>query len=230
MSKEYSKLEIVSKIVPALTLLCYICGFLVYNTHLGYFGIVDVSVFNLNYLVAGLHYLFLVFLIIAPMHLYPIKGIHTEKLRILWTLLYVIVIYTFYVTFMYPTNTSVLLVKSYSLLICLAFASYVAINSVKDNGMHWNDVPYWLFGLGFGSIFIFGLGYKHIKRSIGGGQFYKKILILEKPIKGFISVDESLKTDTLIIVHENEKEIFFYNNNKICSLKKELVEAEIMIE
>ncbi len=48
------RLESISKLVPALTLLCYVCGFVVYNTHLGHYGIIDVEIFNLRYIVAGL--------------------------------------------------------------------------------------------------------------------------------------------------------------------------------
>lgn len=224
------KLENVSKLIPALTLLCYISGFVIYNTHLWHYGIIDVELFNLRYIVAGLNFTFFTLFIFGTAYLWPLHLYTSLFKRLLWVSVNASISFTFYFIFFYPTDTTLQVLPSYLLVVFMTNLAYICIESIKQKGIHLSDIPLWVFSLVISSLFIFGLTYKHIKKNVGGGQLYKKILILEKPINGFLSVNKSLMTDTLFIIHENEKEIFFYNIGKVCSLKKSLILGEIMIK
>ncbi|MBL7937433.1 MAG: hypothetical protein JNM51_16625 [Bacteroidia bacterium] len=223
------KLENISKLVPALTLLCYISGFVIYNTHLAQFGIIDVEIFNLRYIVAGLNFLFFSAFILGTVYLWPLEFYKTLLRKLFWIALNTTIAFTLYIIFFYPLNTNVKIFQSYAILIAMTLLIHICVESIKKNGFRLSDAPFWIFSLGMGSLFLFGLSFKQIKMNIGGGQLYRKVLILEGPVKGLINVDNNFMTDTLYIIHENEKQIYFYNYGKVCCIKKDKVVGEIIV-
>src|SRR5664279_5426557 len=68
-SKENStlleKIEQVLKFTPAITLVIYVCGFIVFRTHLSQFGIIETSIINTRYIEAGILYLLLAPFVLA---------------------------------------------------------------------------------------------------------------------------------------------------------------------
>lgn len=233
--ENHSKIDAASKLIPALTFLCYVFGFIIYNTHLGYFGIVDVEIFSLNYITAGLHYIFVVSLVVLPIYYWTLDSTYnrSRKKQYLLTFLFSTIMYVFYTIFFYPVYKEKLAsneIKSFCLFLSFSLLTHLCLETIKDKRISWGDAPTWLFGLGIGSLFVFGFTYKHIKRNLGGGEIYKKILILEKPINGLLTLNKFNMTDTLYILHESEKEIFFLNQSKVCGIKKDLIIGQIAIK
>ena len=80
------------------------------------------------------------------------------------------------------------------------------------------------------SIGMFSLYYKEIRSNFGGGQTYQKVLILKEKKENIIHTDSLFHTDTLTIIYENNDFIYFSKSNSILSLRKELVEGEILVK
>ena len=65
-STSLEKVEQVLKFTPAITLVIYVCGFIVFRTHLSQFGIIETSIINTRYIEAGILYLLLAPFVLAP--------------------------------------------------------------------------------------------------------------------------------------------------------------------
>jgi len=221
------KLEKILKYIPALILICYMCGFVIFNTHLMSLGIFDTNILNIRFIEAGILFLLLAPLILATTYFFPIKinllgsittaifafimynnALGTQDYSFLWKAAIVIVVY----------NTFTYLVR------------YVFLENQKKKVSNTLD-GYLIYSvLIISSMYCFSFYFNEMPLNIGGGKNYKEVLILKEKRDNILHTDSLNQSDTLTIVYETEQFVYFKSNKSIKSIRKDLIIGEICIK
>ena len=230
-SKENStlleKIEQVLKFTPAITLVIYVCGFIVFRTHLSQFGIIETSIINTRYIEAGILYLLLAPFVLAT-------NFTTNWKRGLVGSIFASVFAFMMFNFMF-CNLS-WKPEGFGLLgvIFLTSASYVCnfweVEDRKINRLDLTEGPLRFFMLIILSLVLFGLYFKQIKPNFGGGYIYHKVLILKDKRDNLIKTDSLKYTDTLDVIYENNEFIYIKYLKSSKSIRKDLIEGEIYVK
>lgn len=235
MTLSTDKFSPLLKFIPALVGLCYICGFIVMNTHLLKYGIVDFEILNIRYINAGALYLIWFFFTVAVIYSFvklPFKNRSAIFIRIFTFITCIVaqtMIYTIYSFSFFVDTTS----NSFYLnFIGLAFYSVILPIPLRDlarkKKMDWITILFFSLLICFGSMYTFGkIHYGNIKLEVGGGEFYKNIFFVEDKAFQLLPMCDSSFTDTLTVVYENGEDVYFIDNEKVFSLKERYVIGKI---
>lgn len=230
-SKENStlleKIEEILKYTPAITLVIYICGFIILRTHLSQFGIIETSIVNTRYIEAGILYLLLAPFVLAT-------NLTTNRKRGLIGSLFASV-FAFMIFNLMFCNLNW---KAEGLgclgVIALTSLSYVfffwEVADGKINLKDWTEGPLRFFMLLILSLLLFSLYFKQIRPNFGGGSIYHKVLILKDKRDNLIKTDSLKHSDTLDIIYENNEFIYIKYLKSSKSIRKDLIEGEIYIK
>jgi len=221
------KLEQILKFTPAITLVIYVSGFIVFRTHLSQFGIIETSIINTRYIEAGILYLLLVPFVLAT-------NFTTNWKRGLIGSLFAS-IFAFMIFNLMFCNLS-WIAEGFGLLgvIFLTSASYVCafweVGDKKINRKDLTEGPLRFFMLFILSLILFGLYFKQIRPNFGGGSIYHKVLILKEKKDNLIKTDSLKYTDTLDVIYENNEFIYIKYLKSSKSIRKDLIEGEIYVK
>lgn len=229
-SKENStlleKIEEILKYTPAISLIIYICGFIVFRTHLSQFGIIETSIVNTRYIEAGILYLILAPFVLAT-------NFTTNRKRGLIGSIFA-AFFAFMIFNLLFCNLS-WIAEGLGVLgvIALTSASYVFFYwegaDIKINRKDLTEGPLRFFMLFILSLVLFGLYFKQIRPNFGGGSIYHKVLILKDKRDNIIKTDSLNHSDTLDVIYENNEFIYIKYLKSSKSIRKELIEGEIYI-
>jgi hypothetical protein len=221
------KVEQILKFTPVITLICYICGFIIYNTFLLQYGIIDTNIFNLKFIEAGILYLLIApFILATPL----ITNKKMSFLGSIFTSLFAFMIYNN----LFGNSDLRFIWKAYLVVIGFNSLSYIIIkihrDDIKMNLYDLTETPLLFFMFFILSLLLFSTYFKEVKVNFGGGKNYKKVLILNEKKDNLIKTDSLFHTDTLSIIYENNDFIYYKKSNSVMSLRKEIVEGEIIIK
>lgn len=221
------KFEQIIKHIPALTLICYICGFVIFKSFLLQYGIIDTDILNIRYLEAGILYLLIVpFILFTPF-------ITNRKLGLLGSICTALLAFSMYsngistldLSYIWKAYLAVIMINAYAFFIWKKHAT-----DKKNNLYDLTESPLLLFGLAITSLITFSIYFERINSNMGGGKNYSKVLILKDKYDNLIKTDSILQTDTLIIIYENDDYIYFKDCKNTKSINKTLVIGEIFIK
>lgn len=220
----WDKFEHLIKLIPALTVLCYICGFIVYKSFLLSFGIVETEIINLKFLEAGLLYL-----IIAPFILFtPLMT--PKKVGYINSIAIALLVFIIYNN-CFGSQELDFLWKASLYVIGLNSLAFVAWKFFKHEIIYekfdLTESPLIFAPLVIVSFWLFSIYFKEIRPNFGGGKGYNKVLILKEKKDNLIKTDSLNRTDTLNIIYENDHFLYFKYLNTTKSLQKDLIEGEI---
>lgn len=222
-----NKIEEILKYFPAITAVCYICGFIIFKSFLLKNGIVETDILNVRFIEAGIFYL-----VIAPFILATpfITNRNPGYLGSIFTALFAFIIYNSLIgpqdlNFLWKAYLIVILYNSFAYLIWHKY-SLEKQRKVFDL----TESPLFFFAIIISSLAIFSIYYKDIKSNFGGGQNYKKVLILKERQYNLIKTDTLMRTDTLIIIYENKDFIYYKEKENTKSIRKDIVIGEIFIK
>lgn len=232
MKKEEKRIEYL-KYLPLLTIIVYASGFIVYNTHLARFGIVEQNILNIRFISSGSLYCLFIALFFGPIY-YINNTVRIKKKNLLIRGIISIFVsgamFFFFALFLYEN------VWNYHTLLFLGIFTFLAliffwfVKELEEEKFKWRNIPMYIFSLGIGSMMAFGLNLEHISNSFGGAFPYKNVLIVNEKVKSFMATNNLNKTDTLRIIHENIYDIFILNNDNIQTLKQEDIISRIIIK
>lgn len=221
------KFEGLFRYIPAITLFCYICGFVIYKSFLLHYGIFEADIVNVKYIEAGILYL-----IIAPFIL-TTQLITNKSLSFFQSISTAIFAFIVFNSLFGPQDFKFLW-KAFLVVITLNASSYLVWHVFKSEQKNkifdLTESPIIFFMLVITSLTFFSLYFKEIKTNLGGGKTYKKILILNDKQENIIYTDSLKKTDTLTIIYESNDFIYFKDNNCTKSIRKDLISGEISIK
>jgi hypothetical protein len=221
------KTDNIVKFIPAATLLCYICGFVIIKSFLFQFGIVETEILNVRFIEAGILYLMIApFVLATPLITNKKFGYFGSAAIALFA----------FVVFDNLIGIYVLSYKwkAYLIVILLNIIAYTIwtkhVTDSKRKIFDLSETPLFFVSVIISSLILFGFYYKEIKNTIGGGESYRKILIINSKNDNIIKTDSLCKTDTLIIIYENSDFIYYKDHLSTKSIRKDFVAGEIMIK
>jgi hypothetical protein len=222
-----TKTESILKYIPALTLLCYIIGFVVYNSFLLQYGIVDTNILNVRYIQAGILYM-----LFAPFVLLT-SVIAQRKLNYPGSL--ATAIFGFIVlnsvlgnsdwNYLWKPLIAIVVLNSFSFLTTKWHKS-----DLDKNDFDLTEAPIQFGVLVIISLLLFSFYYKEIRNNFGGGKIYRKVLVLKEARSQILKTDSLFHSDTLQIPYENSEFIYFLNGKNVVGLKKELLIGEFLVK
>lgn len=238
MTLSTDKFSPLLKYIPALVGLSYICGFIVMNTHLLKYGIVDFDILNIRYINAGALYLIWFFFTVASIYSIvkpPFKNRSEIFIRIYTFITCIVVqsiIYTIYSLFFCVEISSE---NFYLTFIVFAFYSVILPTPLRhlayEKKMGWIEILLFSLLICFGSMYTFGKSlYGNIKLEVGGGEFYKNIFIVEDKAFQLLPMCDNNFTDTLTVIYEDSEDVYFFDDEKVFSLKEKYVIGKISIK
>lgn len=232
MKKEEKKTDYL-KYLPLLTVIVYASGFIVYNTHLARFGIVEQNILNVRFISSGSLYCFFIVLFFGPIY-YINTTVQFKKknllIRGIISTLVSVAMFLFFALFFYENIWNYRTLLFLGIFTFLALIFFWFVKEMEEEKFKWRNIPMYLFSLGIGSMMAFGLNLECISNSFGGAHPYKNVLIVNEKVKSYIPSNSLNKTDTLRIIHENINDIFILNNDNIQTLKQEDIISRIIIK
>jgi len=224
-----TKLELILKFIPAITLVCYICGFVIYKSYLLRYGIIDSNIINIRFLEAGILYLIIAPFVLATTY---ILNINVSLRGYLFSIFSAIFFFFMYNSIFCPSNLDFLWKGPIAIIILNTmayFARYAFIDSKKKTRKDFIDGSVIYFAVIMTSLFTFSHYYSEVSVNLGGGKPYMKAFILKEKKDNLIRTDSLNKTDTLTVIYENNDCVYFRDKSFIKSIRKELIEGEICI-
>jgi len=221
------KLEYILKLIQAISLVCYFCGFVIYKSFLFQYGIIETDIINVRFLEAGILYLVIAPFIIATQYITNRK---LGYLGSVFTSLFAFMMYnnlvgTFDLNYTWKAYLIVIGLSSWAFLIW-------GINSseTKKKLFDLTESPLFFFILIIASLTLFSTYFKEIKPNLGGGKSYSKVLILKERHDNLIKTDSLMRTDTLNIIYENKNFVYYIDKKVAKSINKEFIGGEIYIK